>query len=175
LTDSTALFLLADDLRVLHSAFGVRARFCHDPAHTSASSLSGLAKGLRVRDFDLAHLLLGHLRAALADAERGEGDVNSLGVGRNLLFESVHVDNHVEDLGGGEGVRLAARDDHQFLAQRVFDQQLHDASATFPVAPSTTTGYCIRPRLHVRSDRAPMNPPGVLGQTKPYSLASVAL
>src|SRR6266446_4541847 len=82
------LFLLADDLRVLHSAFGIRASGCHDSAHTSASSLSGVAKGLRVGDFDLAHLLLGHLRAALADAERGEGDVNSLGVGRNLLFDS---------------------------------------------------------------------------------------
>src|SRR6266567_5323202 len=33
------LFLLADDLRVLHSASGIRASGCHDPAHTSASSL----------------------------------------------------------------------------------------------------------------------------------------
>src|SRR5258708_7306442 len=48
------LFLLADDLRILHSAFGVRARCCHDPTHPSASSLSGTAKGLRVSDFNLA-------------------------------------------------------------------------------------------------------------------------
>ena len=102
------------------------------PAHASASRLGGAAKGLRIGDFDLAHLLLWHLRAALADAERGECDVDSLGVGRNFLFESVHVDNHVEDVGGGESVRLAPRHYHQFLAQRVFDQQLHDASTYIP-------------------------------------------
>jgi hypothetical protein len=64
---------------------------------------------LRVGDFDLAHLLLGHLRAALADAERGERDVDFLGVRRNLVLESVHVENHLGDLGVGQGVRLAAR------------------------------------------------------------------
>jgi len=32
---------------------------CHDPAHTSTSSLGGAAKGLRVGDFDFAHLLVG--------------------------------------------------------------------------------------------------------------------
>ena len=127
-----SLLLLADDLRVLHPGLGVRARCCHDPAHTSASSLGGAAKGLRVGDFDLAHLLLGHLRAALADAERGERDVDSLGVRRNLLLESVHVDNHLGDLGVGEGVRLAARHHHHLLAQRVLDQKLHDASAHVP-------------------------------------------
>src|ERR1700693_4064635 len=89
-----SLLLLADDLRVLHPGLGVRARCCHEPAHTSTSRLGGAAKGLRVGDFDLAHLLLGHLRAALADAERGERDVDSPGVRRNLLLESVHVDNY---------------------------------------------------------------------------------
>ena len=120
--------------RTLMHAFpaGVRAHRCHDPAHTSASSLGGAAKGLRVGDFDLAHLLLGHLRAALADAERGERDVDSLGVRRNLLLESVHVDNHLGDLGVGEGVRLAARHHHHLPAQRVLDQKLHDVSAHVP-------------------------------------------
>ena len=75
---------------------------------------------------------MANLRAGLADAERGECDVDSLGVGRNFLFESVHVDNHVEDLGVGKGARLATRHYHQFLAQRVFDQQLHDASTYIP-------------------------------------------
>src|SRR6266568_4716422 len=96
-----------------------------------ASSLGGAAKGLRVVDFDLAHLLLGHLRAALADSERGERDVDSLGVRRNLLLESVHVDNHLGDLGVGEGVRLAARHQHHLIAQGVLDQKLHE---------------CVRPR-----------------------------
>jgi hypothetical protein len=126
------------------------------PHTLSASSPSGAAKGLRVGDFNLAHLLLAHLRAALADTERSEGDVNSLGIGCNLLFDSVHVDNHVEDLGGREDVRLAARDDHQFLAQRVFDQQLHDASAY--VARRAQHDYRV---LHPSSppfrDRAPAN------------------
>src|SRR5262245_2256300 len=111
-----SLLLLADDLRVLHSGPGVRSHCCHDPAHTSASSLSSSAKVLRVADFDLAHLLFGHLRAALADAERGERDVDSLSVRRNLLFESVHVDNHLGDFGIGEGVRLAARHHYHPLA-----------------------------------------------------------
>ena len=43
-----SLFFLADDLRVLHSGLGVRTCCCHYPAHTSASSLGGAAKGLRV-------------------------------------------------------------------------------------------------------------------------------
>src|SRR5215475_3425255 len=47
-----SLLLLADNLRVLHSGPGVRSHCCHDPAHTSASSLSGSAKVLRVADFD---------------------------------------------------------------------------------------------------------------------------
>jgi len=127
-----SLLLLADDLRVLHSGLGVRAHCCHDPAHTSASSPGGAAKGLRVRDFDPAHLLLGHLRAALADAERGERDVDSVGVRRNLLLEPVHVDNHLGDFGVGEGVGLAARHHHHLSAQRVPDQKLHDAPAHIP-------------------------------------------
>ena len=35
-----------------------------------------------------------------------------LRVRRNLFLESVHADNHFGDLGGGEGVRLAARHHH---------------------------------------------------------------
>src|SRR5450631_282663 len=124
-----SLLLLADDLRVLHPGLGVRTRCCHEPAHTNASSLGGSAKGLRVGDFDLAHLLLGHLRAALADAERGERNVYSLGVRRNLPLESVHVDNHGGDLGVGERVHVAARHHHYLLAPRVLDQNLHDACA----------------------------------------------
>ena len=100
--------------------------------HTSASSLGGSAKGLRVGDFDPTHLLIGHLRAALADAERGERNVYSMGVRSNLLLESVHVDDHGGDLGVGEGVHLAARHHHYLLAPRVLDQKLHDASAHVP-------------------------------------------
>jgi hypothetical protein len=95
----------------------------------SAPGLGGAAKGLRVGDFDLAHLLLGHFRASLADAERGECDIDSLGERLNLLFESIHVDNHLEDLGVSEGFRLAARHHHHLLAQPVLYQELHDASA----------------------------------------------
>jgi hypothetical protein len=73
-----SLLLLADDLRVLHSGLGVRAHCCHDPAYKSASGLGGAAKGLRVGDFDLAHLLLGHLRAAFADAERWAAAVQAM-------------------------------------------------------------------------------------------------
>jgi len=53
-----------------------------------------------IGDFDLARLL-GHLRAALADAERGERDVDSQGVRRNLLLESVHVDKHLGEPSSG--------------------------------------------------------------------------
>ena len=88
---------------------GVGAGCCHDPAHTSAGGLGGAAKGLRVADFDLAQFVIGHFRAALADAEGGEGDVDSLGVWRHLLLEPVHVDHYLGDLGVGEGVRSAAR------------------------------------------------------------------
>jgi hypothetical protein len=79
--------------------------------------------------FDLARFLLGHFRAALADAERGESDVDTLGVRRNLVLESVHVDNHLQDLRVQGGVRLPARHDHYLLAQRVLDQKMNDASA----------------------------------------------
>jgi hypothetical protein len=116
-----SLLLLADDLRVFHPGLGVRTRRCHNPAHTSASSLGGATKGLRVSDFDLAHLLLGHLRAAFADAERGERDVDFLGVRRNVLLESAHVDNNLGNLGVGEDFRLAARHHHHLLAQWVLD------------------------------------------------------
>src|SRR5664279_755076 len=54
-----SLLLLADDLRVLHPGRWVRAHSCHEPAYPSASSLGGAAKGLRVDDFDFAHLVLG--------------------------------------------------------------------------------------------------------------------
>jgi hypothetical protein len=42
-----SLLLLADDLRVLHPGLGVRARCCHEPAHTSTSRLGGAARGLQ--------------------------------------------------------------------------------------------------------------------------------
>jgi hypothetical protein len=41
-----------------------------------------------------------------------------LRVRRNLFLESVHVDNHPGELGGGEGVRLAAGHHHHLLAER---------------------------------------------------------
>src|SRR4051795_5968961 len=93
LTDSAALSFSPMIFAYFIPA-GIRANCCHNPAHASAGSPGGATKGLRVGDFDLAHLLLGHLRAALADAERGQRNVDSLGVRRNLLLEPVHVDNH---------------------------------------------------------------------------------
>src|SRR5579885_169049 len=116
-----SLLLLPDDLRVLHSGRGVRAHCCHNPAHTSAGSPGAATKGLRVGDFDLAHLLLRHLRTALADTERGERDVDSPGVPCNLLLKSVHVDNYPGDFGVGEGVNLPARHHYYLLAPRVLD------------------------------------------------------
>jgi len=105
------------------------AHCCHNPAHTSACSPGGSTKGLRVGDFDRSHLRFRHLRAALPDAKRGERDVDSLDVRRNLLLESIQIDNHPRDLCVGEGVHLAARHHYNGLAQRVVDQELHDASA----------------------------------------------
>ena len=131
LTDSTA-FSFSPMIQV-YSSWPVSAPATVMTPHTSASSLGGEAKGLGGRaDFDLAHLLLGHLRAALADAERGEGDVDSLGVRRNLLRKPVQVDNHLVDLGIGEGVRLAPRHHHYLRAQRVLGQKVHDAPAHVP-------------------------------------------
>ena len=69
------------------------------PHTRTPASLGGAAKGQRVGNFDLAHLLLGHLRAALADAECGERDVDSLDVRRSLLLESIQIDHHLGDLG----------------------------------------------------------------------------
>jgi hypothetical protein len=66
-----SFLLLADDLRVFHSGLGVRTYCRHDTGYTSASRFGGAAKGLRDGDFDSAHLLVGHLRAAFAHAERG--------------------------------------------------------------------------------------------------------
>jgi hypothetical protein len=122
--------LFADHLRVLRPGLGIRAHCRHNPAHTRAFSLGGAAKGLHVSDFDLAPLFLGHPRASLDD-ERGERDVDSLCMRCNRL-QSVHVDNQFGDLGDTERVRLAARHHHHFLAQRVLDQKLYDASAHIP-------------------------------------------
>jgi hypothetical protein len=64
--------------------------------------------------------------------ERGERDVDSSSERRQILLESIHADNHLGDLGVGEGVGLSARYDHHSLAQGARDQKLHDASAHVP-------------------------------------------
>ncbi len=128
-----SLFFLADDLRVFHPGLGVRAHCCHDPAHTSASSPGGTAKGLWVGDFDLAQLLLGHLRTAF-NAASATSTPWTCGATSSSMPVHVydHVDNHPGNLGVGEGVRLAACNHQHLLAQRALDQKLNDASAHVP-------------------------------------------
>jgi len=137
-----SLLLLANDLRALHPGLGVRACCCHDPAHRSASSLGGAAKGLRVGDFDLAQLFLGHLRTALADAERGERGVDSLGVRRNLLLEPVHVNDHLAALGSAKASVLWRVTTTTFLHSGFLIRSCTMRPPTFPVAPSTIAEYC---------------------------------
>src|SRR5215471_10510532 len=84
-TDSTAISFSPMIFAYFIQAAGSAPTAVITP-HTSAGSLGGAAKGLGVSDFDLAHLRLRHLRAALADAERGERNIDSLGVRPNLLL-----------------------------------------------------------------------------------------
>ncbi len=141
-TDGLRSLLLADDLWVVHPGLGVYAWRRHDPAHASASRPDGLAKGMGIDDFDLAHLVLGHLRATLADAEGGERDVDSLGVRRNLLLEPVHVDDYFRDFGSAKAFVLRRVTKITLMHRGLLIRRCRMRPPTFPVAPSTIAEYC---------------------------------
>ena len=95
--------------------------------HPGASSLGGTAKGQGVGDFNLAQLRLGQVRTTLTDAERGERDVDSLGVRRNLLLSRSMLTTTSETFESAK-TSVLRRYHHHLLAQRVLNQKVHDPS-----------------------------------------------
>jgi hypothetical protein len=75
------------------------------------------------------HVLVRHLRAPLTEAERRERDVDGLGVRRELLFQLVHIHDHLLHLGVRELRDVAPSYDNHLLTRRALHEQVQDAPA----------------------------------------------
>ena len=137
-----SLLLLADDLRVLHPGRGSPQPTAVMTPHTGApAALAARAKGLRVGDFDLAHLLLGHLRAALADAERGERTSTPWACGAISSSSRSMLTTTPETLGSAKASILRRVTTTTFSHRGFLIRSCTMRPPTFPVAPSTMAEY----------------------------------
>src|SRR5689334_17284606 len=84
---------------------------------------------------------------ALADTQRGQRDVDSPDVGRNLFFESVMLTTTSKTLGAAKASVFRRVTTTSFLHRGFLISSSTMRPLTFPVARSTTTEYSDSPTV----------------------------